>query len=203
MKNRIPVQLVFVFLTSRIALAEEPTFRDLYPDTWVATDAIGRTMPDSTVVGPVKTDQRRVVGIFYVTWHSDRLAKFSSPYSADVTRVLAADPKARLDAMHKLWTEGMFHWGEPELGYSCSTTAPRMWMPTTKSSSIPTRTTIPEPRPIKPTHAPRARIRRGVLHRLSGGRFADWGATDVEIPHHDQRFDPPRLPGLRRPALSR
>jgi hypothetical protein len=120
MKNRVPVQLLIVFLTSRVGLAAEPTFRDLYPDTWVATDAIGRTMPDSTVVGPVKIDQRRIVGIFYVTWHSDRLAKSSSPYSADVTRVLAADPKARLDAKHKLWTEGMFHWGEPELGYFLS-----------------------------------------------------------------------------------
>ena len=52
-------------------------YRDIYPDTWVATDAIGRTMPDYSVVGPVKEDQRRVVGIFYITWHSDRLAKFS------------------------------------------------------------------------------------------------------------------------------
>jgi hypothetical protein len=95
-------------------------YRDIYPDTWVATDAIGRTMPDYSIVGPVKEDQRRVVGIFYVTWHSDGLAKFSSPYAADVTRVLAADPKARLDAKHKLWTEGTYHWGEPELGYFLS-----------------------------------------------------------------------------------
>ena len=34
-----------------------------YPDTWVATDASGRMMPDFSDVGPVKTDQRRVVGI--------------------------------------------------------------------------------------------------------------------------------------------
>ncbi len=48
--------------------------RDLYSDTWVATDALGRTMPGFADVGPVKKDQRRVVGIFYITWHSDSLS---------------------------------------------------------------------------------------------------------------------------------
>ena len=38
------------------------TDRDIYPDTWVATDALGRTMPEFSAVGPVKEDQRRVVG---------------------------------------------------------------------------------------------------------------------------------------------
>jgi hypothetical protein len=102
------------------AVADEPTCRDLYSDTWVATDALGRTMPDLATVGPVKTDHRRVVGIFYITWHSDNLAKLKSPYAADVSRVLAADPKARLDAKNPLWTEGSYHWGQPELGYFLS-----------------------------------------------------------------------------------
>ena len=43
-----------------------------------------------------------------------------SPYAADVTKVLAADPNARLDAKHPLWTEGSYHWGEPEMGYFLS-----------------------------------------------------------------------------------
>ena len=47
---------------------------DIYSDTWVATDALGRTMPEQEDVGEVKTDKRRVVGIFYITWHSDGLA---------------------------------------------------------------------------------------------------------------------------------
>ena len=93
MKRHLVCRLLIVLLASRPAIADEPAFRDIYPDTWVATDALGRTMPDYSVVGPVKEDQRRVVGIFYITWHSDRLAKFSSPVCADVTRVLAADPK--------------------------------------------------------------------------------------------------------------
>ncbi|MCC6445757.1 MAG: hypothetical protein IT210_20175 [Armatimonadetes bacterium] len=95
-------------------------YRDIFPDTWVGWDALGRVMPDASKAGPVKKGQRRVVGIFYITWHSDPLATLKSPYAADVTRVLAADPKARLDARHPLWTEGSYHWGEPEAGYFLS-----------------------------------------------------------------------------------
>jgi hypothetical protein len=102
------------------ARADEPRMRDIYPDTWVAMDALGRTMPDYRAVGPVKKDQRRVVGIFYITWHGDNAHQLKAPYAADVSKILAADPKARLDAKHPLWTEGAYHWGEPEMGYFLS-----------------------------------------------------------------------------------
>jgi len=98
----------------------ENNYRDIYPDTWVANDALGRKMPDFLEVGPVKNDQRRVVGIFYITWHTQGLAKLPSPYNADVTKILKTDPAARLDAKHPLWTEGSYHWGEPEMGYFLS-----------------------------------------------------------------------------------
>ena len=119
--NRIVSCLSVVLgCTALVLNAEEPAYRDIFPDTWVATDALGRTMPDVSAVGPVKEDQRRVVGIFYITWHSDSCAKLKSPYAADVTKILAADPSARLDAKHPLWTEGSYHWGEPEMGYFLS-----------------------------------------------------------------------------------
>ncbi len=102
------------------AFAEDGGYRDLYSDTWVATDGLGRTMPGLPDAGPVKTDQRRVVGIFYITWHSDSLGGMKSPYAADVSKVLAGDPNARLDAKNPLWTEGSYHWGEPEAGYFLS-----------------------------------------------------------------------------------
>ena len=70
--------------------AEAPYYRDLFPDTWVGHDALGRNMPTFSVVGPVKKDHRRVVGIFYITWHSDSLHGMKSPYGADVSRMLAA-----------------------------------------------------------------------------------------------------------------
>ena len=95
-------------------------YRDLYSDTWVATDGLGRTMPGISIAGPVKKDHRRVVGIFYVTWHSDDRANLKSPYAGDVTKVLAADSNARLNANNPQWKESSYHWGEPELGYFLS-----------------------------------------------------------------------------------
>ncbi|MBN8786171.1 MAG: hypothetical protein J0I84_03720 [Terrimonas sp.] len=103
-----------------IQAQQQEYYRDIYPDTWVATDALGRTMPDAKTVGDIKKDQRRVVGIFYITWHTDNLATLKSPYNADVTKILKEDPSARLDAKHPLWKEGSYHWGEPELGYFLS-----------------------------------------------------------------------------------
>ena len=107
-------------LQTSSSASDERYYRDLYPDTWVATDALGRTMPDFKTVGPVKKDHRRVVGIFYITWHRDELAKLKSPYTADVTKILAADPNARLDANNSLWKYSQYHWGEPEMGYFLS-----------------------------------------------------------------------------------
>ena len=92
---------------------------DLMQDTWVGTDALGRKVPTSSEVGLQKTDKNRTVGIFYITWHTMNLHN-GKPYKADVTKVLDADPKARLDGSNKQWTAGSYHWGEPEAGYFLS-----------------------------------------------------------------------------------
>lgn len=118
-------RLIYVFvscliLASGIAHSAQQGMRDIYSDTWVGTDALGRTMPTVDQVGPVKKDQRRVVGIFYITWHSDWLHNLKAPYAADVSKILAKDPAARLDGKNPLWTEGSYHWGEPENGYFLS-----------------------------------------------------------------------------------
>lgn len=120
MKSCILAFSCLLLSAANAAHAKDPCCRDLYSDTWVATDAIGRSMPDFAAVGPVKKDHRRVVGIFYITWHSDRLATLKSPYASDVTKILAADPTARLDAKNPRWTGRSYHWGEPELGYFLS-----------------------------------------------------------------------------------
>jgi hypothetical protein len=112
--------LLFALCLPNAVSASEPAVRDIFPDTWVATDGIGRAMPDLSAVGPVKQDQRRVVGIFYIAWHRDGSGGMKSPYTADVTTVLAGDPRARLDAQHPLWTAGSYHWGQPEMGYFLS-----------------------------------------------------------------------------------
>ena len=117
---KVPLLLLSACFAS-MAFSQNQPYRDIYSDTWVATDALGRTMPDFASVGPVKKDQRRVVGIFYMSWHSDGLASRKSPYAGDVTKILAAAPEARLDAHHPLWDGGeMHHWAEPEEGYFLS-----------------------------------------------------------------------------------
>lgn len=100
--------------------ADEKYYRNIYPDTWVATDALGRELPSYSEVGPVKNDQRRVVGIFYVTWHTQDKIKMEQPYRANVNKILHTDPSARMDANHKLWYTNSYHWGKPELGYFLS-----------------------------------------------------------------------------------
>ena len=117
MRRIIVAFLLTLLSVSSSVMAAETNIRDLYSDTWVATDALERTMPSYEAVGPLKKDQRRVVGIFYITWHSDSNNK--APY-ADVAKILAKDPGARLDAKHPLWTAGSYHWGEPEAGYFLS-----------------------------------------------------------------------------------
>lgn len=47
-----------------IVVSYDSLYWDIYADTWVATDALGRTMPSFEEVGNVKKDKRRVVGIF-------------------------------------------------------------------------------------------------------------------------------------------
>lgn len=112
------VLLLTLFIFSADA---QQTMRDLYADTWVGTDAVGRIMPTIDMVGPSKKDHKRVVGIFYITWHSDKLNKsISAPYAGDVTKVLAADSNARMDAKNPHWKEPSYHWGEPENGYFLS-----------------------------------------------------------------------------------
>jgi hypothetical protein len=80
-------------------------FRDIYPDTWVASDALGRTMPSFEEVGSIKKDQRRITGIFYITWHTQDNTKLAAPYAANVTEILRKDPSARFDAHHELWKD--------------------------------------------------------------------------------------------------
>lgn len=125
-RNSLLIALLLIVFPASLCFSQENSAssendcRDIYPDTWVANDALGRKMPSFDEVGPVKNDQRRVVGIFYITWHGQGLAKLPQPYNADVTQILQKDPSARLDAKHPLWTEGSYHWGEPEMGYFLS-----------------------------------------------------------------------------------
>ncbi|MCL4181007.1 MAG: hypothetical protein KJ072_25090 [Verrucomicrobia bacterium] len=80
---------------------------DVFADTWVATDEVGRVQPGFRECGPLKPD--KWVGIFYWTWH---IAGRGGPN--DNTRILAAagDGSVRWPGNGE-----PHHWGEPELGY--------------------------------------------------------------------------------------
>ena len=81
--------------------------RDLYADTWAATDALGRALPMGGEVRPPQDD--KFVGIFYFVWQG--FHGHDTIY--DMTKIIAADPK------NPSWgPKGQFHWwGEPEVGY--------------------------------------------------------------------------------------
>ena len=104
------VLLVMAIICSNFCLAKQASFRDLHSDTWVATDALGRQLPDYEECGPPRPD--RYVGMFYFLWlgaHGN-----GGPY--DITKLLAENPK---DPAYG--PRGAFHhWGEPELGYYLS-----------------------------------------------------------------------------------
>ncbi len=86
---------------------------DTFSDTWVATDALGRTVPTSAEVGLPRAD--RFVGIFYFLWHGAHVN--GGPY--DVTKILARDPQAMLNKDSPLWgpLHAPHHWGESIFGY--------------------------------------------------------------------------------------
>ena len=91
--------------------ADEP--RDLRSDTWVATDALGRSLPVAGEVGPPRPG--KFVGVFYFLWlgESGELGPF------DISKILARDPAAIRDPKSPLWGPMLVphHWGESIFGH--------------------------------------------------------------------------------------
>ena len=111
----ISLCVLAVSVTSRPLQADTPPTRDLFSDTWVATDALGRTLPTQKTVGPPRAN--KTVGMFYfLTFdHAD-----DGPY--DNTKILAAHPEALNDIHNPAWgpLNTSHHWGEPLFGYYTS-----------------------------------------------------------------------------------
>ncbi|MDF2440383.1 MAG: hypothetical protein JWN98_1367 [Abditibacteriota bacterium] len=80
--------------------------RDVYADTWVASDALGRRMPTVREAGAPR--QEKTVGIFYFLWQER-----PNDTVFDLTKLLAANP-----GNPQYGGSGQFHWwGEPLFGY--------------------------------------------------------------------------------------
>ncbi|MBN1124121.1 MAG: hypothetical protein JXA82_03875 [Sedimentisphaerales bacterium] len=108
LRTRIGLQLILILLMVSMSTAR---LRNLYSDTWVATDALGRSLPDYNECGEPK--KNKFVGIFYWTWHTAHGVR--GPY--DVTQILSDNP------INPQWgpVGAAHHWGRPELGYYIST----------------------------------------------------------------------------------
>ena len=92
------------------------------PDTWAATDALGRTLP---MKGDVrKKNSRKFVGMFYWIWHTN----FADSFEAlDASEILAEHPEILYDYDSPLWRSAKngrpYYWGKPLYGYYRDTDA--------------------------------------------------------------------------------
>jgi hypothetical protein len=100
---------------TNLAGAPAPAW-DTFSDTWVATDALGRSLPSCAEAGLPR--QHHAVGVFYFLWLYPRggLGPF------DITQILAKDPQAITNAANPLWgpMHEFHHWGESIFGYYLS-----------------------------------------------------------------------------------
>ncbi len=104
-----------ILLLSNLPVGADGTPRRL-SDTWVATDALGRTLPDHAAVGNPRPG--RYVAMFYWTWHVDGKTDLGP---ANVNEIVTRYPDAINDYNHPVWKEtgpiGGYHWNEPLFGY--------------------------------------------------------------------------------------
>ncbi len=109
MKHHLITSLLPASLLVATTLAAAPT-RDTMPDTWAATDALGRTLPGAPAVRPPQ--RNKTVGIFYFLW----LEPKSRNGLYDITKLVQENPTSP-----KYGPPGAFHWwGEPHFGYYVS-----------------------------------------------------------------------------------
>lgn len=103
---------LFIVLTS-FATADD---WDVYSDTWAATDALGRTLPQSSETGPPRAD--RTVALFYFLW----LGRHGEAGPYDISEILKRDPTALENKASPLWGPlgAPHHWGESIFGHYVS-----------------------------------------------------------------------------------
>lgn len=111
--RRIPGALVLAASLVATAWAAADDARDVFADTWVAVDALGRRVPTFEAVGGPRSD--KTVGIFYFLW----LGRHGELGPFDVSKILAEAPGAVDDPAHPLWGPLHYphHWGESIFGY--------------------------------------------------------------------------------------
>ena len=99
-----------------LAMSILPSNAATMPDTWTATDALGRTVSTAGQVSAPRKD--KFVGAFYFLWLGEHGR--GGPY--DITKILAKDPDAINHPESPLWGPqfAYHHWAEPLFGYYLS-----------------------------------------------------------------------------------
>lgn len=99
----------------------KPPLRDVMPDTWVATDRLGRALPTWEEVGAPKKD--KYIAMFYFISFGENNpdpAKPTGPF--DISKILAENPDALDNPNSPPWGPygATHHWGESLYGYYLS-----------------------------------------------------------------------------------
>lgn len=98
---------------------------DFMSDTWVATDALNRVLPNAAQAGPPRDN--RPTAIFYFLWHTSNSLGSDGPRdnTAEINRLGGYANKNNPWASNPLWMSGSngrsWYWAQPEGGYYSST----------------------------------------------------------------------------------
>lgn len=125
--KRILCSLLFVAIAiaqlGASGMKEDYNMGLVKPDTWVATDGLGRSLSGYKQVGGKRKD--RYVGMFYWTWHASHAKKHLPRNVQQILDSLEPDEaqKAKNDFHHPVWLEydGYHFWNEPLFGYYSTT----------------------------------------------------------------------------------
>ena len=114
MKREIMHHIIILLLICILIVPAYAT--DTRPDTWIATDALGRVVSTGEQVGQPRGD--KFVGMFYFLWHGSHTR--CEPY--DISKILAKDPDAINHPESPLWgpVYSYHYWSEPLFGYYLS-----------------------------------------------------------------------------------
>lgn len=93
------------------------TARDVYADTWIAVDGLGRNVAGPELAGAPR--QNRTVGMFYYIWHDHNHARDNSKILKNFPEIAAHPEDPAVWAKYGFDNAGRprHHWGEPLFGY--------------------------------------------------------------------------------------
>ena len=109
----VTIILASGFLASTALGVDAPAAWDTFADTWVATDALGRSLPTQEQAGPPRAN--KFVGLFYFLW----LGQNGDQGPFDISKITKADPSAMTNPASPLWGPmyAPHHWGESIFDY--------------------------------------------------------------------------------------